>query len=75
MHYHSGHNLGFNSFSAWIPDTKLSVTILPNDDSINPQAIAQRLLIESPHLRAEKPGAWHAVPGGRCKIISRHDDR
>lgn len=50
--YHSGHNSGFNSFSAWVPDTKLSLSILTNDDSIDPQAIARTLLDESPQLLA-----------------------
>jgi CubicO group peptidase (beta-lactamase class C family) len=42
--YHSGHNSGFNSINAWIPERHLSLVILTNDDSIDPQAIAQRLV-------------------------------
>jgi CubicO group peptidase (beta-lactamase class C family) len=42
--YHSGHNSGFNSFSAWVPERELSLVILANDDSIDPQAIAQDLV-------------------------------
>jgi CubicO group peptidase (beta-lactamase class C family) len=46
MCYHSGHNSGFNSFSAWIPARALSVNILTNDDSIHPQPLARVLLTE-----------------------------
>ena len=56
LRYHSGHNSGFNSFSAWRPDKELSPMILTNDDSIDPQAIARE---ELPVARA------HAAPGRR----------
>jgi CubicO group peptidase (beta-lactamase class C family) len=48
--YHSGHNSGFNSFSAWVPEKQLSVVILANDDSTDPQAIAQSLAEAQPEL-------------------------
>jgi CubicO group peptidase (beta-lactamase class C family) len=48
--YHSGHNSGFNSFSAWVPERELSLVILANDDSIDPQAIAQGLVEARPEL-------------------------
>jgi CubicO group peptidase (beta-lactamase class C family) len=44
LHYHSGHNSGFNSFSAWVPQKQLSFVILINDDAIDPQAIARALV-------------------------------
>jgi hypothetical protein len=54
MRCHSGHNSGFNAFSAWIPDANLSVSILTNNDAIDPQAIARTLLAESPQLLARR---------------------
>jgi CubicO group peptidase (beta-lactamase class C family) len=54
LRYHAGHNAGFNSFSAWMPEKELSLVILTNDDSVDPQAIA----------RVELPAAIaHAAPG------------
>jgi len=50
--YHSGHNSGFNSFSAWVPERELSLVILANDDSTDPQAIAQDLVTTRPELLA-----------------------
>jgi CubicO group peptidase (beta-lactamase class C family) len=44
LRYHSGHNSGFNSFSAWVPENEASLVILSNDDSTDPQAIAQELV-------------------------------
>ena len=44
LRYHSGHNSGFNSFSAWMPEERLSLVILANDDSIDPQSIARELV-------------------------------
>jgi CubicO group peptidase (beta-lactamase class C family) len=56
LRYHSGHNSGFNSFSAWLPEKELSLVILTNDDSVDPQAIA----------RVELPAAIAlAAPGRR----------
>ncbi len=52
MYYHSGHNSGFNSFNAWVPNANLSMSILTNDDSIDPQTIARTLLTEHPEFRA-----------------------
>jgi CubicO group peptidase (beta-lactamase class C family) len=48
--YHSGHNSGFNSFSAWLPEKQLSLVILTNEDSIDPQAIARDLAQAKPEL-------------------------
>jgi CubicO group peptidase (beta-lactamase class C family) len=48
--YHPGHNSGFNSFSAWMPKKRQSVVILANDDSIDPQEIAQSLVEAQPEL-------------------------
>jgi CubicO group peptidase (beta-lactamase class C family) len=54
LRYHSGHNAGFNSFTAWMPEKELSLVILTNDDSADPQAIA----------RVELPAAIaRAAPG------------
>jgi hypothetical protein len=53
MHYHSGHNSGFNSFNAQVPNAGLSVSILTNNDSIDPQTIARTLLRENPDLLGE----------------------
>ncbi len=50
MYYHSGHNSGFNSFNAQIPNAGLSISILTNDDSVDPQAIARTLLADNPEL-------------------------
>jgi len=44
LRYHSGHNSGFNSFSAWVPENEASLVILSNDDSTDPQAIARELV-------------------------------
>jgi CubicO group peptidase (beta-lactamase class C family) len=44
LRYHSGHNSGFNSFSAWVPENESSLVILSNDDSTDPQAIARELV-------------------------------
>ena len=52
MCYHSGHNSGFNSFNAWVPSASLSMIILTNNDSIDPQMIARTLLKENPELLA-----------------------
>jgi CubicO group peptidase (beta-lactamase class C family) len=52
MYYHSGHNSGFNSFNAWVPNANLSMSILTNDDSIDPQTIARTLLTEHPEFLA-----------------------
>jgi CubicO group peptidase (beta-lactamase class C family) len=52
MAYHSGHNSGFNAFNARLPDKDLSIVILANDDSVDPQAIAKALLERTPELRA-----------------------
>jgi hypothetical protein len=52
--YHSGHNSGFNSFNAWIPERELTLAILANDDSIDPdpQEIAKDFLEGNPELLA-----------------------
>lgn len=44
LRYHSGHNSGFNSFSAWVPEKQASLVILSNDDSASPQAVALELV-------------------------------
>ena len=51
LRYHSGHNSGFNSFSAWMPERRLSLVILANDDSIDPQPIARELVSSAPWSR------------------------
>jgi CubicO group peptidase (beta-lactamase class C family) len=55
LFYHSGHNSGFNSFNAWMPDAELSLSILTNDDAVDPQAIARTFLDENPRLIAPRP--------------------
>lgn len=35
LRYHSGHNAGFNSFNAWVPDAQLSLSILTNNDALD----------------------------------------
>jgi CubicO group peptidase (beta-lactamase class C family) len=48
VRYHTGHNAGFNSISAWLPERELSLTILANDDAADPLALARTLLAEHP---------------------------
>jgi CubicO group peptidase (beta-lactamase class C family) len=50
LRYHTGHNAGFNSVSAWLPGPDLSVVALTNDDSSDVLTIARALLADVPRL-------------------------
>jgi CubicO group peptidase (beta-lactamase class C family) len=50
--YHSGHNAGFNSISAWVPERDLSLAVTGNDDPIDPLAVARSYLAANPSLLA-----------------------
>jgi CubicO group peptidase (beta-lactamase class C family) len=50
LRYHTGHNAGFNSVSAWLPGPDLSVVALTNDDSSDVLTIARTLLADVPRL-------------------------
>jgi CubicO group peptidase (beta-lactamase class C family) len=52
LHYHTGHNAGFNSVAAWIPERELSVAIVCNDDTTDPLEIARSYLAGHPDLLA-----------------------
>jgi CubicO group peptidase (beta-lactamase class C family) len=42
--YHAGDNRGFRAFNAWLPHDETSVVVLTNNDQVDVEAIAPRLI-------------------------------